>query len=47
MTTSTLSPVTPRQPWKATKADLIPVFGAGAKIQRHCLALANTKWKLH
>jgi phosphate transport system permease protein len=28
MTTTTLVPVAPRRPWKATQAELIPIFGA-------------------
>jgi len=49
MTTSTLSPVTPRQPWKATKADLIPVFGAlvlAAVLDFAVVAVTPMKGKL-
>jgi phosphate transport system permease protein len=49
MTTSSISPVTPRQPWKATKADLIPVFSAlvlAAVLDFAVVAVTPMKGKL-
>lgn len=47
--TTTIAPVTPRQPWKATRADLIPVFGAlvlAAVVDYLVVAVTPMKGKL-